>query len=169
MYNCKRNGSCILYGVITIAFISVEAGTIKHRERKNNMDNNTAIENKTVVQESTKFCKHCGSKIPSAAVVCTHCGVQVEDVKHNEQPNIVINNANNNANTNVNAFMPGIRVKNKWVAFLLCVFLGFLGAHKFYEGRIGAGILYLLTFGLLGIGWLIDSIVLLFKPNPYYV
>lgn len=26
--------------------------------------------------------------------------------------------------------------KNKWVAFFLCLFLGYLGVHKFYEGRI---------------------------------
>ena len=83
-------------------------------------------ENNTVVQESTKFCKHCGTKIPSAAVICTHCGCQVEELKHNEQPSIVINNANTNTNTNVNTSTLGLRAKNKWVAFLLCVLLGFL-------------------------------------------
>lgn len=135
------------------------------------MDNNTATENKTVVQESTKFCKHCGAKIPGAAVICTHCGCQVEEMKHSEQPSIVINNANNNTNTNtnINASMLGIRTKNKWVSFFLCLFLGYLGVHKFYEGKIGRGILYLLTGGLFGIGWFIDCIILLCKPNPYYV
>ena len=135
------------------------------------MENNTATQNTPVNTEATKFCKHCGGKIPAAAVVCTLCGCQVEEMKHNEQPNIVINNANTNTNTNtnVNPAMLGVRVKNKWVSFLLCVFLGYLGAHKFYEGRIGMGILYLLTIGLFGIGWFVDCIVLLFKPNPYYV
>ena len=136
---------------------------------ENNMENKTAAANTTVAQENTKFCKHCGAKIPAVALVCTHCGCQVEEIKHNEQPNIVINNANTNTNTNMNAAMFGVRAKNKWVAFLLCVFFGYLGVHKFYEGKIGRGILYLLTFGLLGIGWFIDCIVLLFKPNPYYV
>lgn len=51
----------------------------------------------------------------------------------------------------------------------MCLFLGFLGAHKFYERKYGMGLLYLLTFGLAGWGWLIDLIVLLGKPNPYYV
>ena len=130
------------------------------------MENNTT----TATQENTKFCKHCGAKIPMAAVICTHCGCQVEEVKKTEQPNIVINNANTNTNTNnVNAAMFGVRVKNKWVALLLCFFLGYFGAHKFYEGKIGGGILYLFTFGLFGIGWLVDCIVLLCKPNPYYV
>jgi restriction system protein len=93
----------------------------------------------------------------------------VEEMKHSEQPSIVINNANNNTNTNINASMLGIRTKNKWVSFFLCLFLGYLGVHKFYEGKIGRGILYLLTGGLFGIGWFIDCIILLCKPNPYYV
>lgn len=133
------------------------------------------MENATQNQDTgmkTKFCKHCGGKIPEAAVVCTLCGCQVEEVKQAEQPNIVINNSNANTNTNVNANIGaafGIRMKNKWVAFFLCLFLGYIGAHKFYEGKGGMGVLYLLTCGLFGIGWFVDCIVLLFKPNPYYV
>lgn len=57
--------------------------------------------------------------------------------------------------------------KNKWIAFFLCLFT--ICGHKFYEGKIGMGILYLLTAGLFGIGWIIDLISLLMKPNPYYV
>lgn len=51
--------------------------------------------------------------------------------------------------------------KNKWVAFLLCFFLGELGLHRFYVGKIGTGILYLFTFGFFGIGWLCDLIFIL--------
>ena len=58
--------------------------------------------------------------------------------------------------------------KSKWVAFFLCLFFGVLGIHKFYEGRVRLGIVYLLTLGLCGIGVIIDLIILLFKPNPYY-
>ena len=58
--------------------------------------------------------------------------------------------------------------KNKWIAFFLCLFLGLYGAHKYYEGKIGMGLLYTFTAGLLGYGWLFDVICLLFKPNPYY-
>ena len=118
---------------------------------------------------NTKFCKHCGATIPVDAVLCTACGRQVEELHAaGTQPNIVINNAN--TNTNINAFGGRFgRPKNKWVAFLLCLLLGFLGVHKFYEGRVGTGILYLLTGGVFGIGWFIDTIILLFKPNPYYV
>lgn len=113
---------------------------------------------------ATKFCSHCGKEIDEQAVICPHCGCQV---KAFEQPNIVINNTNSNTNTNV---VGGCgRAKDKWVAFLLCTFLGMVGGHKFYEGKIGMGILYLFTGGLFGIGVVIDWFVLLFKPNPYYV
>lgn len=124
----------------------------------------------TSTEIKTKFCKHCGAKIPEEAVICTACGCQVEEVKQAAQPNIVINNSNNNSNINAN--MVGGRIgnpKNKWVSLLLCVFLGVFGAHKFYEGKIGMGILYLFTGGLFGLGAIIDFIAILFKPNPYYV
>lgn len=125
-------------------------------------------------QANTKFCKHCGQQIPNDAVLCTHCGRQVEELKGNnsEQPQIVINSSNTNSNvnqnTNVNGFVGG-KPKNKWVALLLCIFLGYFGGHKFYEGKVGMGILYIFTFGLCGIGILIDFIIILTKPNPYYV
>lgn len=121
-------------------------------------------------QAQMKYCKHCGGQIPADAVICTLCGRQVETMRQEAQavPNIVINNANSNVNQNMNGAYAG-RMKNKWTAFLLCLFLGYLGAHKFYEGKIGMGILYLLTFGLMGIGWLVDCIRLLMKPNPYFV
>lgn len=58
-------------------------------------------------------------------------------------------------------------VKSKWVSFFLCLFFGFLGAHKFYEGKVLFGIVYLFTLGFFGIGVIIDLIILIFKPNPY--
>lgn len=131
------------------------------------------MENQTpdtaAAQAETKFCKHCGQKIPKDAVLCTFCGRMVEEAQQNAAPQIVINNDNNNVNSNVNQANAALssKMKNKWVAVALCFFLGAFGAHKFYEGKVGMGILYLCTFGLCGIGTLIDFFVLLFKPNPY--
>lgn len=121
------------------------------------------------IQTKTKFCKHCGEKIPEDAIICSHCGRQVESLK-NEQPQVVVNNTNTNTNLNTNTNNSAYRgAKNKWVALMLCIFLGFLGAHKFYEGKILLGIVYLCTMGFFGIGVFIDFFSLLFKPNPYYV
>ena len=61
------------------------------------------------------------------------------------------------------------KLRNKWVSLLLCLFLGYVGAHKFYEGKIGMGVLYLVTGGLFLIGVIVDLISIIFKPNPYYV
>ncbi|MGM9651343.1 MAG: NINE protein [Faecousia sp.] len=126
----------------------------------------TPIQNST---ENTRFCKFCGGKIPADAVICTLCGRQVEELRQAAQPNVIINNTNTNVNRNQNCTGDRGREKNKWLAFFLCFFLGGSGAHKFYEGKIGMGLLYLFTCGLFGIGWLIDCIRLLCKPNPYYV
>ncbi|MGL5436629.1 MAG: NINE protein [Lachnospiraceae bacterium] len=45
-----------------------------------------------------------------------------------------------------------------WLDFAICLFLGFLGVHKFRERKPKMGILYIFTFGLFGIGWIIDCI-----------
>ena len=48
--------------------------------------------------------------------------------------------------------------KSRLIALLLCFFLGYLGIHRFYAGKIGTGILMLCTAGGLGIWWIIDII-----------
>lgn len=49
-----------------------------------------------------------------------------------------------------------ISPKNGCVTLLLCIFLGVLGAHRFYTGYIGMGFFYLFTGGLFLFGWIID-------------
>jgi len=115
--------------------------------------------------EETKFCSECGERIAKKAVICPKCGCQLNDVAP-ATPNIVINNSNQNQ---VVAGMPYQSPKSKWVALLLWFFLGYVGGHKFYEGKTGMGILYIFTLGLFGIGYFFDFFGLLFKHNPYYV
>jgi TM2 domain-containing membrane protein YozV len=51
-------------------------------------------------------------------------------------------------------FVPG--PINYSVAWLLLTFFGWLGAHRFYLGKWGTGLLYLVSLGLFGLGWLYD-------------
>lgn len=46
-------------------------------------------------------------------------------------------------------------------AFLLCFFLGMLGIHRFYVGKVGTGILQIFTLGGLGIWVFIDFIMII--------
>jgi TM2 domain-containing membrane protein YozV len=51
--------------------------------------------------------------------------------------------------------------KSKVTGILLCLFLGVLGAHRFYVGKTGTGIIQLLTLGGVGIWATIDLIILI--------
>ncbi|HET7800186.1 MAG TPA: NINE protein [Humibacillus xanthopallidus] len=51
--------------------------------------------------------------------------------------------------------------RSRLAAALLCFFVGVLGVHRFYVGKVGTGVLQLLTFGGLGIWALVDLILIL--------
>ena len=85
--------------------------------------------------------------------------IEVEE----EKPQVVVNRVN------YDYYYQNTKECNKWISFVLCFFFGVLGAHKFYEGKIGMGFLYFFTAGLFGIGWLVDLVLILCKPDPYYV
>jgi TM2 domain-containing membrane protein YozV len=48
--------------------------------------------------------------------------------------------------------------RSRTLTFFLCLFLGYLGIHRFYTGKVWTGIIYLLTAGIAGIGVIVDLI-----------
>lgn len=108
-----------------------------------------------------KFCEYCGCELPK---------VSPDTITYDSSANTtIINNyyqpSNKKATTDTltHTFNSGCVIKSdksKSTALILCILLGFLGIHHFYVGRIKMGILYLLTFGLFGFGWLIDIILI---------
>ncbi|MDF3001119.1 MAG: hypothetical protein K0Q48_1238 [Bacillota bacterium] len=95
-------------------------------------------------------CSKCGSDLSPNMKFCTVCGEPVGSTgNYNNTQYYTIYN---------DAYYP---YRNKWIAFFLCLFLGCIGAHRFYVGKIGTGILWLLTAGFFGIGALVDLILIL--------
>lgn len=69
---------------------------------------------------------------------------------------------NNNINATVTVKTEGaVSPKSKGTAAVLCFFLGGLGVHRFYTGKISTGILWLCTLGLAGVGMIVDFIMIL--------
>jgi len=127
----------------------------------------TAVQNgseSSTASPNTKFCKFCGERIDADCVICPKCGKQVETLKQEPvQPQVIINNSNNNVNTNTNTNQnagsgAAYPYRKKIVALLLCIFLGVFGAHRFYVGKTGTGLIWLFTVGFFYIGWIIDII-----------
>jgi TM2 domain-containing membrane protein YozV len=92
------------------------------------------------------FCQNCGKQMPEQATFCPNCG-------HPAQRPAVTS--------------PGFRpdkpvsTRSRLAALLLCLFLGGLGVHRFYVGKIGTGIAMIFTLGGLGIWVLIDLIMII--------
>lgn len=78
------------------------------------------------------FCPNCGQIISNLARACPRCGAPTSFVSD----------------------------KSRLAALLLCFFLGCFGVHRFYVGKIGTGLLELITIGGLGIWALVDFILI---------
>ncbi len=80
------------------------------------------------------FCRGCGKEVHDSAKACPHCGA-----------------AQGAAGS----------AHSKTTLALVCFFVGMFGIHRFMVGKVGTGILHLITLGLFGIWTLIDFIMIL--------
>ena len=104
------------------------------------------------------YCQNCGSPVDDNAAFCPNCGASVGGRGQNGQ------------NQGGGYYSPpppppdrGGNISDKnWLATLLfCILLGCFGVHRFYVGKPGTAILYILTCGVFGIGVLVDLVLII--------
>lgn len=102
-----------------------------------------------------KICPQCGAPIDPTATECKFCGEKLilQQVAQQSQPQQIYSQQSQQPQIVIQqtapqqVYMSGINpswpVKNKVAAGIFGIFLGGIGVHKFYMGKIGMGILYL--------------------------
>ena len=102
------------------------------------------------------FCNACGTQTTALSEMCTKCGTRLKGsagpaaapvYQPSSAPGV--------------APAAGVSPKSRLIATLLCAFLGTIGVHRFYVGKVGTGIAMIFTMGGLGIWTLIDFIMIL--------
>jgi TM2 domain-containing membrane protein YozV len=88
------------------------------------------------------FCPNCGKELSDQAFTCTNCGHPLRPMRPGAASDKTAS------------------PKSRMAALLLCIFLGYLGIHRFYVGKVGTGIAMIFTFGGLGIWVLVDLIMI---------
>lgn len=92
------------------------------------------------------FCTKCGARLPAGCAYCPRCGAPATAPNPGPGPAV--------------PWGDGVSPCNRLVALLLCIFVGALGVHRFYVGKIGTGVLWLCTAGCFGVGVLVDLIMI---------
>ncbi len=104
-----------------------------------------------------RVCPQCGAPIDPNAIECKFCGEklavqqaaqqtqskQANNQISQQQPSVIIQQVVPPTQTYVSGINPAWPIKSKVAAGLLAIFLGGIGIHKFYLGKVGMGILYI--------------------------
>ena len=96
------------------------------------------------------YCPNCGKELSNQAAACPYCG----------HPMASAASPTSQANPTTQT-IKNVSPKSRLAVVLLSFFLGWLGIHRFYVGKVGTGIIWLFTAGLFGIGNLVDFIMAL--------
>lgn len=113
------------------------------------------------------FCNDCLVEVKGRMYCKADLGNVLDEAKQSAQPTINITNSNDsvntNTNTNVNAGFFGAPRKSRTVALILCIlgFFGIAGLHRMYVGKVGSGVIHLVTYGLCVFGTIFDLISIL--------
>jgi len=93
-----------------------------------------------------KRCQRCGHELVSDALYCKQCGEPAGDAHL--------------ARRRTQFDEEEASDRSRLIALLLCALLGYLGLHRFYVGKFGTGFLWLITGGLFGVGYVVDTILI---------
>lgn len=96
------------------------------------------------------YCPQCGDTMDPDQRYCTNCGWDAE--APDDAPPAAPPESPRDLGPASN--------KNRLTALLLCALIGWLGLHRFYIGRPGSGVVWLLTLGFLGVGVIYDAVML---------
>ena len=115
------------------------------------------------------FCQDCLVEVKGRMYCKADLGNVLDEAKQSSsgQPMINITNSNESSNTNTNTNVNGAfglpPRKSKTVALILCIigFFGLGGLHRMYVGKVGSGVLHLFTYGLCGVGTVLDLLAIL--------
>ncbi|MBD3286804.1 NINE protein [candidate division WOR-3 bacterium] len=113
------------------------------------------------------YCRYCGKKLPANAAYCVDCGVQVPNGNKYCYNCGVQTKPEQDVCLKCGVSLTGKRISTPYAGdkdwlttLLLAIFVGSLGVHRFYVGKIGTGIAMLFTLGGCGIWTLIDIIMI---------
>lgn len=122
--------------------------TIEAAARKAESARAKAAETPPTEDAGSLFCPRCGAEMDAADIFCGACGWRLDQA------------------ADPAAAAGGARVVvnpsdlNRLTTLLLCFFLGWLGAHRFYAGKIGTAALFLVTGGFLFVGVIYDCVMI---------